>query len=458
MTETPINKITETLAKQKQFFATNKTKDIKFRLQKLRLLKQAIYEYQSQIEQALWNDLHKSPEEAYLTEISITLAEIDVHIKNLKKWSKPKKVATPLHLKPSKSKILYEPLGVSLIVVPWNYPFNLAINPLIGAISSGCCAVVKLSERAVHIAKVIDNMLSKYFADDYISVMHGGKETNTVLFSQPFDVIFFTGSPKVGKVVMQAAAEHLTPVVLELGGKSPCIVDKQVNISIAAKRIAWGKLLNAGQTCVAPDYLLVHKSVKDELLSKIVDEFKTMYGNDAQQSRFFPRIISTDAMQRISKLLKCVKVYYGGKIDIEDKYIQPTILDEITPNSPIMQEEIFAPVLPVMSFDDINEVTNYVSSHDKPLAFYYFGDNKTAKEVLLKTTSGGACINDTIMHITNDKLPFGGVGKSGMGKYHGKDSFMAFSNSRAVVVTPTFIDAPFRYVPFKYFNLVKRIL
>jgi aldehyde dehydrogenase (NAD+) len=450
--------IVQHIENQKAFFATNQTTAISFRLEQLRKLKTAILKNRNSIENALWEDLHKSPEEAYLTEISIVTGEIDNHIKHLKKWAKPKKVSTPLHLLPSSSKIIYKPLGVALIVAPWNYPFQLLINSLVGAISSGCCSVLKPSPDSPTIAKVMEAIIVENFHSNYISLVQGGRETNSFLFSQRFDIIFFTGSPKVGKVVMKAAAENLTPVVLELGGKSPCIVDVDANIDIAAKRIAWGKLINAGQTCIAPDYLFAHQSIKDELLNKIAINFKEMYGDNIKQSRFYPRIVNERAIDRLAGLLNQGKIHTGGEIDAKERFITPTIIDNVEPNFLVMKEEIFGPILPVMTFEHIDETINYINKNEKPLAFYYFGKNKKAKEVLAQTTSGGACINDTLMHITNHKLPFGGVGSSGMGKYHGHESFLAFSNKRAVLNTPTWIDLPFRYVPFKYFKFIEKIV
>lgn len=458
MHETSESVIVDLLARQRAFFASHETKNLAFRLHQLKRLKQAIQQYQSQIEQALWTDLHKSPEEAYLTEISIVTGEIDNHLKKLKKWAKPRKVHTPIHVLPSSSQIIYEPLGVALIVAPWNYPFQLLINSLVGAISAGCCSILKPSPDTPAIARVMEDMIAEFFPPEYISLVQGGRETNTILFSKRFDIIFFTGSPMVGKVVMKAAAEYLTPVVLELGGKSPCIVDADANLEVAARRIAWGKLINAGQTCIAPDYLLVHQSVKEELLSKIVQSIREMYGENPRESRFYPRIVNHRAMDRLTDLLKEGKIYYGGEYDREEKYIAPTILDEVQPGFAIMQQEIFGPILPVISFNQIEEAISYVNQREKPLAFYYFGKNKTAKDVLARTTSGGGCINDTIMHIVNHDLPFGGVGNSGLGNYHGHSSFLAFSNQRGIINTPTWIDLPLKYVPFKYINLIKKIL
>lgn len=453
------NAIIDSLLKEhRSFFNSQKTKSVTFRLQQLQKLKKAIDKYEKKIEKALWKDLNKSKEEAYLTEISIVKNEIKYHQRNLKGWAKPKSVPTPLQLLPSKSRIHYEPLGVSLIVSPWNYPFQLLINPLIGAISSGCCAMIKPSPDTPTVAKVIDEMISDFFPKDYISVVHGAKETNTRLFSKKFDLIFFTGSPKLGKIVMKAAAENLTPVILELGGKSPSIVDANANLNIAAKRIVWGKFINAGQTCIAPDYLWVHESVKEKLVEKMIQNIKEIYGNNAEESAFYPRIVHQTAMDRLISLLNDGQILYGGNYIKEKRYIQPTLLEPSSIDVPIMQEEIFGPILPILTFNEISEVINYINSNEKPLAFYYFGKNKTARNVIEHTTSGGACINDTLMHVANHHLPFGGVGNSGMGNYHGKESFMAFSNKRSMIKTPTWIDVPFKYPPFKYFKWIKKIM
>lgn len=458
MEETSRDIIVQKIESQRAFFSTNKTKDITFRLEQLRKLRKAILLNQKKLKDALWEDLHKSPEEAYLTEISIVVGEIDNHIRHLKQWAKPKRISTPIHLWPSSSKVIYEPLGLSLIVAPWNYPLQLLINPLVGSIAAGGCSMLKPSPDAPKVAKAMQEMIEETFESNYIGVVQGGRETNTILFNERFDIIFFTGSSKVGKIVMKAAAEHLTAVVLELGGKSPCIVDADANINIAAKRIAWGKLINAGQTCIAPDYLFAHHSIKDELLDKIARSFKEMYGDNIKESRFYPRIVNQRAMERLEKLISQGKIHTGGEIDQMEKFIAPTIIDNVHPDFRIMQEEIFGPILPVMTFEHIDETIQYIHKNEKPLAFYYFGKNRNAKDVLAKTTSGGACINDTLMHISNHHLPFGGVGKSGLGNYHGRESFLAFSNKRAIVSTPTWIDLPVKYVPFKYFKWIKKIV
>lgn len=455
--ETSASTISEIYKKQRTFFASQETKSIDFRLQQLKKLKKAILQYEDKVNKALWEDLHKSKEEAFLTETSLLIEELNYHIKNLKKWSQPKKVGTPLQIKPSRSKIYFEPLGIGLIIAPWNYPFQLTINPLIGAISAGCCAVLKPSPDTPNVARVIEEMISEFFPSEYISVVQGGKETNQELFKFSFDVMFFTGSPGVGKIVMKAAAEHLSRVVLELGGKSPCIVDKTANLKIAGKRIAWGKIINAGQTCIAPDYLLVHKEVKKDLLTEISKSFEEMLGENIANSNHYGRIVNPNAMNRLMKYLDG-DIYYGGKINLEEKYIAPTILNNVKPEDEIMQEEIFGPILPVMEFEEIEQALSYINKNEKPLALYYFGKDIGADQVLRETSSGGACINDTLLHVANHKLPFGGVGNSGMGKYHGKESFLAFTHERGVVNSTTKLDIPLKYPPYKFFGLIKKIV
>ncbi|MGA3012549.1 MAG: aldehyde dehydrogenase [Bacteroidales bacterium] len=458
MEDTSTKIIENLLNELRSFYGTDQTKSLSFRVKMLKRFKANIIRYEEKITGALWKDLHKSFEESYLTEISIVLQEIDYHLKHLKQWTKPRSVNTPFHLLPSSAKIIYEPLGVTLIIAPWNYPFQLLMNPLVGSISSGCCTMLKPSPYASNIAMVMEELIHETFESGYISIVQGDRNINEILLKQRFDMIFFTGSPIVGKAVMKAAAENLTPVVLELGGKSPCIVDFDADISKAAKRIAWGKTINAGQTCIAPDYLFVHQSVKQELLRKIIDNFHKMYGPDVQLSKYYPRIVSQRAFTRLQKLMEHGRIVYGGTMDADDKYISPTIIDDVNPEFPIMQEEIFGPILPVLTFHKIDEVISYINEKEKPLAFYYFGKKKKAKEILSKTTSGGACINDTLIHIANHHLPFGGVGNSGFGKYHGKNSFLAFSNPRSVVYSPVWIDLPMRYAPYWKFKFVKKIL
>ncbi len=458
MTDTDRLVIEKSVQDQHEFFGTHVTRDIAFRIKQLKALEFGIAKYKERLEDAIWKDLHKSPEEFFVTEISIVTQEIRNHIKHLKKWAKPKRVKTPLHLQPSNSKIYYEPLGVALIMAPWNYPFQLLMNPLVGAISAGCCATVKPSPYTPEIAEVMGEMLRELYDPAYINTIQGHRTTNGYLLEQKYDMIFFTGGPFLGKLVMEAAAKNLTPVVLELGGKSPCVVDKSANIDVAAKRIAWGKLVNAGQTCIAPDYLYVHSSVRDELLEKIVKAVTSMYGESIKESKHFPRIVTDKALGEFQELISHSPIYWGGEVDTEQRYLSPTILSPVDETHPIMKNEIFGPILPVMTFDHIDEVESYVNSHDKPLAFYFFGSTKKGKELFSKTSSGGGCFNDILFHIANHHLPFGGVGVSGLGKYHGKESFDVFTNRRSVVSTPTWIDLPFRYAPYKFFKLMKKIL
>lgn len=450
--------IMEQIASQRSFFKSHQTKDIPFRIEQLNLLKKAILAREKVITEALWQDLHKSYEEAYLTEISLVIQEIDYHIKNLKKWAEPKRVNTPIYLWPSHSKLKAEPLGLALIISPWNYPFQLTMSPLVGAISAGCAVVLKPSPDAPKTAAIMAELIANTFAANYISLFEGGIEVNQMLLQQRFDIIFFTGSTQVGKIVSKAAAEFLTPVVLELGGKSPCIVDKDANIALAAKRIIWGKTLNAGQTCIAPDYVYVHHSVKEALIAEIKSALQIMFGSDIKNSAYYPRIIHPKAFNRLHQLMQNGDIRMGGETSESEKFIAPTLLDNIKTSDAIMQEEIFGPLLPLLTFEHIHEPIDHINTGEKPLALYYFGSNQTAEEILHKTSSGGACINDTIMHVSNHHLPFGGVGFSGQGSYHGKRSFETFSHFKAIVYTPTFIDLPFKYAPFSYFKFIKKLI
>ncbi|MDA3781173.1 MAG: aldehyde dehydrogenase [Bacteroidales bacterium] len=448
--------------KQKDFFYTHKTKDVKFRIHALKTLKSAILKYEDRIYDALYKDLHKSKFEAYASEIGITLDEINLHIKKIKRWAKPKRVGTPqlVHFW-SSSFIYHQPYGQILIIAPWNYPFQLLMEPLIGAISTGNCVTLKPSQYTSNIAKVMEEMIREFFDEDYIAFYQGGREANQALLNEKWDYIFFTGSPVVGKIVMEKAAKNLTPVSLELGGKSPVIVDKDANIKLAAKRIAWGKFLNAGQTCIAPDYLLVHKDVKNEFLEKFVENIKLFFGNEENKSESYPRISTEKNIGRLSKLINNANIYYGGEYHESTKYFSPTILINVKSNSEVMKEEIFGPILPVLEFDELTEVIDFVNERPKPLALYYFSNSrKKQKEILNKTSSGGACINEVIMHVANSKLPFGGVGNSGLGRYHGKYSFDTFSHIRSIIKKSNIYDPPIRYAPYSKakFWLVKKIL
>lgn len=453
---TTLERIQEIRERQDRFFRSGATLEANFRKKQLEALGRGIRKWERVITDALWEDLHKSYEEAYLTEISIVLGEVRNHLKNVDKWMKPRLKPTPVKLMPSVSRIVSEPLGTALIVSPWNYPVQLLLNPLVGAISSGCTAVLKPSPYVPNVSLAIEKMISDTFPEEYVAVIQGNRVVNQALLEQRWDIIFFTGSPDLGRKVMEAASKHLTPVVLELGGKSPCIVDEGADIRKAAKRIAWGKALNAGQTCIAPDYLMLHESIKDQFLEELQKQFRSLLGKDPQKSRHFVRIVNQKAFDRLEGYLKDGKILFGGHTDREDRYFSPTVLDNVSPDAPVMQEEIFGPIFPVQTFRDVREAIDFVTSREKPLALYYFG--KDGDKVTKYTSAGGTCINDTIMHIANENVPFGGVGNSGMGAYHGKLSFDAFTHYRSVISTTTKIDMPFRYMPYRMFSLVKKIL
>ena len=456
---TSTQEIKQIVEAQRAFFRSGETLSLKYRQRALCALSKAMKQWESRIADALWKDLHKSYEEAYLTELSIVLGEIDNHLHHLSRWTAPKRVGTPIKMIPSRSKVVAEPLGCTLIMAPWNYPVQLLLNPLVGAISAGCTAVLKPSPYVPHVSKVIEEMIKETFPAEYIAVVQGNRDVNTALLEERFDLIFFTGSPQLGRTVMRAASENLTPVVLELGGKSPCIVDKDANIAMAARRIAWGKSLNAGQTCIAPDYLLVHADIKDQLIGALKKEFTLLLGEQPKQAKHFVRIVNERAFDRLVGYIQGANVVMGGETDRSERYISPTIIDPVDVNSPLMQEEIFGPIFPVVTFQTTDEAIRFVVEREKPLALYYFSESKRRiRKVLKHTSSGGCCINDTIMHIANEKLPFGGVGASGMSAYHGKESFRVFSHYRAVVTTTTLIDLPFRYMPYKFFKWVKGLL
>ena len=455
---TSAQRIESIVRAQREFFLTGKTRKHDFRREQLQRLQRAMKEWARPLFDALWQDLHKSEQEATLTELSIVEGEIRNHLRHLKRWMRPERRSTPLKMMPSRSRVVSEPLGTALIISPWNYPVQLLLNPLVGAISAGCTAVLKPSPYTPNVARVIEQMIMATFEEKYIAVVQGNRDVNTSLLAQRYDVIFFTGSPSLGRIVMQAAAKHLTPVVLELGGKSPCIVDKGADVKIAAQRIAWGKTLNAGQTCIAPDYLLIHHSLQEQFIEEFKLAVERLHGKDPRSSQHYVRLVNDRAWERVASYLKDGRVVAGGEHIREERYIAPTLLSDVNPSAPVMQEEIFGPVLPMITFDEREEIVRFITEREKPLAFYYFGKEEKGWKMLRRTSSGGACINDTIMHIANEGLPFGGVGNSGMGAYHGKLSYDAFSHYRAVVVTPTWLDLPFRYMPYKMFSFVKKLL
>lgn len=456
LTSTNIGRIGEIRAKQESYFRSGATLDVRTRKANLVAFEKAVLKWEKPLCEALWKDLHKSYEESYIAEVSILLGEIRTHIRNVGKWTRPQRRPTPMKLFPSRSKIISEPLGTALIISPWNYPVQLLLTPLVGVISSGCTAVLKPSPYVPEVSDVIEKMIRDTFPEEYVAVVQGDRDVNTALLEQRWDMIFFTGSPSFGRAVMAAAAKNLTPVVLELGGKSPCIIDKDADIKVAAKRVAWGKSLNAGQTCIAPDYLMLHKNIKDKFLSELEKAFRELLGDDPQKSEHFVRIVNDAAFDRLKGYLADGEVVFGGKTDKSERYFSPTVLDHVSPDSPVMQEEIFGPIFPVQTFSSLDEVIRFVSMREKPLALYYFGSQ--GDKVLKHTTSGGSCINDVIMHIANENVPFGGVGMSGMGSYHHKRTFDVFTHYRSVISTPTWIDLPFRYMPYMWFNAVKRLL
>jgi aldehyde dehydrogenase (NAD+) len=441
------DRIQTLLQQQRQFFNSGKTRDINFRLAQLKALKQAILQHQDAIIAALHADLGKPEFEAYLTEIGVT-QEIDYAIKHLRSWAKPQKVATSLITFPSSAQIRPEPLGVVLIISPWNYPFQLMITPLVGAIAAGNCALLKPSELAPNTSKIITKIIQTTFVSEYVAVVEGGIEASQALLAEKFDHIFFTGGTAIGKVIMAAAAQHLTPVTLELGGKSPCIVHRDAHLEHTARRIVWGKFLNAGQTCVAPDYLLVDRQIKPALLDALQKTIHEFYGDDPAQSPDYGRIISDRQFLRLSDLLQG-NILVGGKTNAAERYIAPTLIDGVSWADAIMQDEIFGPILPVLEYDDLAEAIAQINAQPKPLALYIFSKNKQVQSrVLQETSSGGVAINETIMQIAPHTLPFGGVGGSGMGSYHGKFSFDTFSHRKSVFYKPFWLDIKLRYAPY----------
>lgn len=463
MTNTPFETIDRIFNAQKAFFRSGETLDINFRKAMLKKLLGAMRKWEKPICDALWQDLHKSYEEAYMTEISIVNGEISNHLHHVRHWARRERRCTPLKMFPSSSYIVKEPLGTALIVSPWNYPVQLLLNPLVGAISAGCTAVLKPSPYVPEVSLAIEAMIKDTFPENYIAVVQGNRLVNGNLFDRRFDLIFLTGSPDLAKIASAAAAKHLTPMVLELGGKSPCIVDKGANIALAAHRIAWGKTLNCGQTCIAPDYILIHKDIKDAFVKAFSAAVREFHGENVQDSRHYVRMVSEKAFDRVTSYIDGGKVLCGGRYDRAERFIEPTLLDNPSLDSPCMNEEIFGPVFPVIVMDDeggdfSQKVIDFVTSREKPLAFYYFGPKSKGWDIVKHTTSGGGCINDTILHIANEKIPFGGVGNSGMGHYHGKLSFEAFSHQRSIVTTPSWFDIPLRYMPYSLFKIVKPFL
>lgn len=437
---------------QKAFFDSGKTKEHAFRKSQLEKLRDAVQKHEQDIYDAMFRDFRKSAFETYGTEIGPVLTDIRHMLKNLKGWMKPERVGTPLPFLPSASWIERDPLGITLIISPWNYPFLLMMRPLISAISGGNTMILKPSEISFHTSQVITKIITENFPEEYIAVFEGdgAMVVKELLSNHHFDHVFFTGSTFVGRQIMKMAAEHLSPVTLELGGKSPCIVDKNVNIEFAAKKIAWGKLINAGQTCVAPDYVLVHEDIKDVFLEKLKIQISKMYGEDASKSPDYPRIISDRRFDALTRFLQDGKIIYGGDTNKEDRFFAPTILEQVKDSDNVMQEEIFGPVLPVITYKNDHEAIEWIEKNPYPLALYMFTNNKkTASTFIRKIRFGGGCVNNTIIHLGNPELPFGGVGGSGIGQYHGRHGFDTFTRQKSMVYTPTWLDAPLWYAPYK---------
>ncbi|QDL11989.1 aldehyde dehydrogenase family protein [Brasilonema octagenarum UFV-E1] len=451
--------IADIINKQRAYFNTGKTKDINFRLEQLKTLKQAVTQQKDAIINALKADLNKPEFESYATEIGV-IQEISYAIKHIKTWAKPQKAPVSPQFFPASARIYPEPLGVVLIISPWNYPFSLIISPLVGAIAAGNCAILKPSELTPNTSRLLNEMIKQYFDPAYITVVEGGVQTSQQLLAEKFDHIFFTGGTAVGKIVMEAAAKNLTPVTLELGGKSPCIVGSDINIEHTARRITWGKFLNCGQTCIAPDYLLVNKSIKENFLNELQKCLQEFYGDNPARSSDYGRIVSKKHFERLAHFLKEGKVRIGGETNPSELYIAPTVLEDVSLTDSVMEEEIFGPILPVIEYTDITEAIDLINSKSKPLALYLFSNNKNLQQqVLQQTSSGGVCINDTVIQVAVSSLPFGGVGDSGIGKYHGKSSFDTFSHYKSVLHNPFWLDLKWRYAPYKdKLSTLKRLI
>lgn len=450
---------TDVIQRQRRFFETGATRSLEFRLEQLRRLRQGVLDGRDRIITALAADLGRPEFEAYAFEVGV-LKELDHALKNLAKWMKPQRVSLPLEQQPGKAQIVSEPLGVVLIMGPWNYPVQLMLGPLVAAIAAGNCAILKPSELAPESSRFVAELVKETFDPDFVTVVEGGVEVSQALLEERFDHIFFTGGTAIGKIVMAAAAQHLTPVTLELGGKTPCIVDADVDLPTAARRILWGKFINAGQTCIAPDYLLVDRKIKPALLEQLKTTLQQAYGEDPSQSPDFGRIVSDRHFTRVSSLLNSGTVVVGGRTNASQRYIEPTILDNVAPDSAVMQEEIFGPILPVLEYEELGEAIAFINQRPKPLALYVFSRQTSVQQrVIQQTSSGGVCVNDTIMHIGVSELPFGGVGDSGIGRYHGKAGFDTFSHAKSILTKPFWLDLDWRYPPYaNKMGLLKKVI
>jgi len=451
------------LQAQRSYFRSGATKSIEFRIQHLRALKNAISKHESEILEALHRDLHKPLLEAFTGEVGFIYDEIEYALRNLRQWARPQKVRTPLLQFRSSSEIYFEPLGVNLIIGPWNYPFHLMIAPLVGSIAAGNCAILKPSEISPATSRIIHRLISNTFDAQYLSVVEGGVAITQELLAEKFDHIFFTGGTEVGRKIMEAASKHLTPVTLELGGKSPCLVDVEVPIEKAAQRIVWGKFFNAGQTCVAPDYLLLPQSIEKAFLLEMQNAVMRFYTTDPFATSDYARVINSRHFQRLTHLLKQTRgqILMGGTQEETSRYLAPTLVTQVSWDDPLMAEEIFGPILPILTYSSLESAIAQISERPKPLAFYFFSENKSNQaKVLNEIPFGGGCINDTLVHLSNPQLPFGGVGDSGIGAYHGKFSFETFSHRKGVLKKSFFFDPDLRYPPYgkKKLNILKRLM
>jgi len=435
----------------RSFFKTGKTLPLRFRVEQLQALRAAILAHEGELTGALQADLGKPPSESSLAELFVTLRELDYALSHLRRWMRPHRVRTDVVLAPARSYRLAEPYGVALIIAPWNYPVQLTLVPLIGAIAAGNCAVVKPSELAPQTSSVLKKLIDEAFLPDYVSAVEGGPREASALLEQEFDYIFFTGSSRLGKIVMRSAADHLTPLTLELGGKNPVVVDQSANIPAAARRIVWAKYLNAGQTCVSPDYLLVHRDVRERLLSEIAQAIRRFYGERPQAGGDLSRIVNRTHYDRLQALLSAAHVVIGGRSDETQLFIEPTVVDGVGPESPVMAEEIFGPILPVVTYDDLDSAVKLISRLPSPLALYVFSaDRRVQRRLTRQVPAGGVCINDCVSQMLTAGLPFGGVGASGMGSYHGYESFRTFSHFKSVMEKPArFETAFFKYPPYR---------
>lgn len=439
----------EIISRQRDFFNTGETFSYQYRKDALEALKESIRQHETDIEAALQKDLGKSATESYISEIGMLLEDISYTLKHLHSWMKPKRQSTPVTISPASSKVVNCPYGVVLVIAPWNYPVLLSLQPLVGALAAGNCCVLKPSELAPASAEIIGKIVKEVFPENYAAVINGGVEISKALLDEQFDYIFYTGSTNVGRIVMEKAARYLTPVTLELGGKSPVVVSRRANLRLAARRIAFGKLMNLGQTCVAPDYVLVEREVHDQLIVYLKEEIVRMYGVKPLDNAAYGKIINHRHYERICRMIDQTKVVFGGGCDEESLRIEPTILDDVTAEDAVMAEEIFGPVLPVIPIDYLDEAFNFIQQRPHPLAFYIFTENKAEEDRFINgLLFGGGCVNDVVVHLSNPELPFGGIGPSGMGEYHGKSTYETFSHKKSVVKSATWIDVPLRYPPY----------